>query len=326
VNRGVIQQWNVAYEQRLPGDIAAEIAYVGSATNGGYADLDVNYGEPGGGNTSRKYFAVAGNTGINDWAGRTKSRYKALQLALNRPFRNGLMLKGAYTVSQAKDMTTSGEDGWVGLSWNHPLKYDDNFDIAIFDRTHVAQLGVLYELPFFKNSEGALKNILGGWQINSIAAWYTGTPFGVTGTNTPMNCPSCGTIYINYNGDSSPTGTAGDATEQWYDKSLFSQPTGLGAEGFGNTGRSSFRRPSVWNVDLSLFKSFQVGSRTRAELRIEAANVFNHPNWGNPVNTFTANNFMQFIPGSADGGNSGSPNSTATPGPRRVQLGLRVEF
>ena len=58
---------------------------------------------------------------------RTKSRYKGLQLALNRPFRNGLMLKGAYTLSKAKDMTTSGEDGWVGLTWNHPLKYDDNF-------------------------------------------------------------------------------------------------------------------------------------------------------------------------------------------------------
>ena len=324
VDRGVIQQWNVAFEQRLPWDISAEIAYVGSATDGGYADLNINYGEPGGGNASRKYFAVAGTTTINDWAARTKSRYKGLQLALNRPFRNGLMLKGAYTLSQAKDMTTNGEDGWVGLTWNHPLKYDDNFDIAIFDRTHVAQLGFLYELPFFKNSEGALKNVLGGWQINGIGAWYTGRPFEVRGINTPLNCQGCGNIQINYSGDTKPTGSAGSPTETWYDTSLFSQPTGLGAEGFGNTGRSSFRMPSVWNVDLSLFKSFEVG-RSRAEIRIEAANVFNHPNWGNPVNTFTANNFMQFTPSNYDAGNTNLA-TTATPGPRRVQLGLRVEF
>ena len=96
---------------------------------------------------------MAGTTAINDWASRTKSRYKGLQIALNRPFRNGLMLKGAYTLSEAKNM--ADEDGWVGLTWNHPLKYDDNFALAGFDRTHVAQLGFLYELPFFKDSQRA---------------------------------------------------------------------------------------------------------------------------------------------------------------------------
>ena len=55
----------------------------------------------------------------------------------------------------------------------------------------------------------------------------------------------------------------------------------------------------MWNVDLSLFKSFQIG-RVRPEIRFEAANVFNHPNWSNPVTTYTANNFLQFTPGSAD--------------------------
>ena len=92
-----IQQWNVAYEHRLPCDIAAEVAYVGTRTDGGYADLNVNYGVPGGGNAARQYFAVAGTTAINDWAARTKSRYNGLQVALNRPFKNGLLLKGAYT-------------------------------------------------------------------------------------------------------------------------------------------------------------------------------------------------------------------------------------
>ena len=77
----IIQQWNVAYEHRLPGDISAEVAYVGTRTDGGYADLNINYGVPGGGNASRQYFAVAGTTAINDWAARTKSRYHGLQLS-----------------------------------------------------------------------------------------------------------------------------------------------------------------------------------------------------------------------------------------------------
>ena len=81
-----------------------------------------------------------------DWAGRTKSRYHALQVALNRPFRNGLLLKGAYTLSKAKNETD--DDGWAGLTWNYPAKLADNFALAGFDRTHVFQMGFVYELPF----------------------------------------------------------------------------------------------------------------------------------------------------------------------------------
>jgi hypothetical protein len=54
---------------------------------------------------------------------------------------------------------------------------------------------------------------------------------------------------------------------------IFSQPTGVGREGFGNSGRNLFRRPPVWNMDLSLFTSFQIG-QVRPEVRIEA---FNRP-------------------------------------------------
>ena len=79
VDRGRIQQMNFAVEQRLPGDISLEVALVHTRTDGGYADLNINYGEPGGGQAARKFFNVAGTTDILDWASRTKSRYKGLQ-------------------------------------------------------------------------------------------------------------------------------------------------------------------------------------------------------------------------------------------------------
>ncbi|MDO8835472.1 MAG: TonB-dependent receptor, partial [Vicinamibacterales bacterium] len=214
VDRGTVHQWNISFERRLPGDISAEIAYVGTATDGGYADLNQNVGVPGGGGAAAKYFAVAGTTAINDWASRTKSRYKGLQMALNRPFKNGLMLKGAYTWSQSKNM--ADEDGWTGLTWNYLPKYDDNFAIAGFDRTHVFQMGWVYELPFLKNRTDALGTILGGWQVNGVGSWYTGTPYAIGGTNNAMACQGCGAIYINVSGDPKPTGTAGSTTEAYY--------------------------------------------------------------------------------------------------------------
>lgn len=320
LDRARIQQWNIAFERKLPLDISVEVAYVGTRTDGGYADLNVNYGEPGLGNAARKYYASAGTTAINDWAARTKARYHGLQVAINRPFKQGFLLKGAYTLSRAQNMTD--EDGWVSLTFNHPMVFDKNFSYASYDRRHVLQMGFVYELPFLKDTTKPVGKILGGWQVNGISSYYTGTPFSIGGTNNTMNCASCGSIYINVAGDPQPTGSVGSMTEPWYDKSAFSQPTGLDRAGWGNTVKNQFRRPSVWNLDLSLFKGFRIG-RVRPELRIEAANVFNHTNWGAPVTGFTANNFMLFTPSST------TQTSTASgdiPGARRVQIGVRVAF
>lgn len=318
LDRAVIQQWNFAYEYKLPGDIIIETAYVGTRTDGGYADLNINYGEPGGGNAARKLFALAGTTTINDWGARTRSRYHSLQVGINRPFSQGLMLKGAYTLSKAKNM--ADEDGWTGLTWNHPLKFEDNFALAGFDRTHIFQMGFVYDLPFLRGNDDLIGRTLGGWQLNGIYAWYSGTPFSIGGTNNALNCQGCGSVFINVNGDPKTSGEVGSGTATtWYDKSLFSQPTGTTAAGFGTSARNQFRRPRVWNLDLSLFKRFRIGERFEPEFRMEAANIFNHTNWGAPNTSFTSANFLQFTPGSAE-------NGTNSPGPRRIQLGVRVQF
>jgi hypothetical protein len=320
VDRAVLQQANVAVEQRLPGDLALEVAYVHGRSDGGYADRDLNYGQPGGGNASRQYFAVAGTTGIVDWAGRTKRRYNALQVALNRPFRNGLLLKGAYTLSEAKNETD--DDGWAGLSWNHPDLLSKNFALSGEDRTHMFQMGFVYELPFAKQASGALAQIVKNWQVNGLLSAYSGTPFSIGGSNPALNCPGCGSVLINVQGDPSPSGTAGSSTEAWYDKAAFSQPTGVNVAGFGNSERNQFRRPSVWNVNLGIFRAFPVG-RFRPELRVDITNLFNHTNWGAPVTGFTDPRFMTFIPSAAHQSSTISGTGTTE---RQIQIGLRLEF
>jgi hypothetical protein len=192
VNRARLTQANVAVEHRFPGDIAVELAYVHSRSDGGYADRNINYGAPGGGQAARQYFSVAGTSDITEWASRTKRRYNALQVAINRPFKNGLLLKGAYTLSKAQNETD--EDGWVSLPWYTPEKLDDNFALASYDRTHNFQMGFLYDLPFAKNGKGALAAIVKNWQINGIFSAYSGTPFSVPGTNPALNCQGCSSI------------------------------------------------------------------------------------------------------------------------------------
>ena len=324
LDRATIQQMNIAIEQRLPVDLSLEIAFVHTRTDGGYADINRNFSEPGAGHPGRKLYAVAGTTDVWEWGSRTKSRYRGLQMALNRAFKNGLFLKGAYTLSRAQN--ESDEDGWAQLMYSHPLVLDKNFALAGFDRTHVLQMGFVYELPFARGSKSLLGHIVKDWQISGIGSAYSGVPFSVPGANPELNCPGCGTgtfILINVNGDPKPIGPAGSATEPWYDTSNFSQPTGLGRDGFGTSRRSQFRTPSVWNVDLGLFRSFPTG-RFRPELRIEAQNVFNHTNWGRPDITFTSPTFMTFTPAAAHQ----QVNAITATGTRErtIQVGLRFEF
>ena len=321
VDRAVLQQANVAVEHRFPGDIAVELAYVHGRSEGGYADRNLNYGVPGGGNASRQFFAVGGTSSVLDWGARAKRRYNALQVAINRPFKNGLLLKGAYTLSKAQNETD--DDGWVGLTWNNPELLDKNFALASYDRTHVFQMGFLYDLPFAQGSKSFLGRIVQNWQVNGILAAYSGTPFSIGGSNPALNCPSCGSVLIDVSGDPSPSGTAGSNSEPWYDKSLFSQPTGVNyTTAFGTSARNQFRRPSVWNVDFGVFRAFPVG-RLRPELRVSVTNLFNHTSWGTPVTGFTDPRFMLFNPSAAHEFNTTTGTGTVE---RQVQIGLRLEF
>ncbi|MGH9371148.1 MAG: TonB-dependent receptor domain-containing protein, partial [Vicinamibacterales bacterium] len=99
VKRGHTDSWNMFIERRLPGDLSVSAGYVGTRTDGGYATWNLNYAETGG-NSNRQLFEQAGTADVLHWAARTRSRYHSLQVAVDRPFKNGLMLKGAYTLSK----------------------------------------------------------------------------------------------------------------------------------------------------------------------------------------------------------------------------------
>jgi hypothetical protein len=302
VEGGRTHQYNVAFERQLPFDFYITTAYVGSRTDEGFADLNRNYSEPGGGNAGRIFFAQAGTADILDWAARTKRRYNAWQTSINRPFKGGLLLKGAYTWSKAMDETD--DDGWVGLSWNQPSQLNRNYAKAGFDRTHILQMGFLYDLPFAKGSTNPVGIVARDWQVNGVFSAYSGTPFTIAGDNTALNqCAGQQTIEqiaaIRRVGDPGPN-------DVYYDPASFKQP----GNKWGNTGRNFLRGPSIWNLDLGVFRRFPFG-RYNFEFRVQSTNVLNHSRWGNPVTGFTDLNFMKI----------------RTVGePRNVQVGLRFQF
>ena len=248
-------------------------------------------------------FAQAGTADILQWASFTKRRYNALQVAVNRPFKAGLLLKGAYTLSKA--MNETDDDGWTGLDWNQPSQLSRNYALAGYDRTHNFQMGFLYDLPFGKGSSNPVAMVVRDWQVNGVYSFYSGTPFTIGGDNTLLNQRG-GTQTIDLIAPLQRVGDPGP-NAPYYSPASFAQP----GNKWGNTGRNQFRGPSVWNLDMGLFRGFPVG-RYRVEFRATASNVLNHARWGNPNTDFTDPSFMTIRDVMEVRG--------------RVQLGLRFEF
>jgi hypothetical protein len=303
-DRSATQSWNAVVERRLPLDVAVSIGYVGTRTDGQYATRDLNYAESGG-NTQRQLFAQANTASINVFASSSKTRYHSLQLAVNRPYKAGLLLKGAYTLSKAEN---EGDDDGAGYPWPQPSQFHRNFALAGFDRTHMLQMGFVYELPFGRGQTGVVAAIIKDWQVNGIASWLSGTPFSIGGDNGLLQQQG-GMQTINVSGDPEPGFGEAGPDEQWYDPAAFSQP----GNAWGNSERNAFRGPGNYNLDFSVFRAVVFG-HYRMEFRAESQNILNHPQFGNPVTGFTDPNFMRIR------------SYTAARAPRTIQLGVRFVF
>jgi hypothetical protein len=325
VSRSRIHSWNIAVERRLRYDLSVDVAYVGTAKNGGFTDIDANASDiPGGGATSRPIYSIRGNQSLLLWGPTAKSRYHSLQVALNRPFKNGLLLKGAYTLSRAKNEVD--DDGWSQLMWSAPSLRDRNYTLAGYDRTHVFNMAFVYELPYKVSSaqNKVVGAILGDWQVNGIYSAVSGLPFTITANGAQLNMPG-NQATANLNGDYKVIGEHG--TDNFYfDPTPFTQP---GNGQLGNTGRNQFRGPGNWNLDFSIFRGFPIGSGgRRLEFRTEFFNLMNHPMWGVPVRDITNNNFGRTtVVGNDNAGlfNNGNTRDAGS-GERQIRFGLRFQF
>jgi hypothetical protein len=278
-------------------------------------NLDINAPQTiGGGNQSRPYASMGRFLSLDSFQSGLRTRYHSLQVAVNRPFTRGLLLKGAYTWSKAMNMA---DDDGVGVSFNSESQFDRNWALAGYDRTHNVHLAAVYQLPW-QSADGGHANvfraIVNDWQLNGTFAAFSGTPFTVTANGAVVNMPG-NTQTADLVGDVKHVGEIG-ASGYYYDPTAWAQPQGVR---FGNTGRNQFRGPGAVNLDASVFRSFPMGGARRLELRVEAANVTNTPKFVNPTSDVNSGNFMR-INGTFGTATSGAYFS------RTIRLGLRFAF
>jgi hypothetical protein len=315
INRGYVQSWNFTIERKLAAAMTGSVAYVGTQSTNMLGDRDINAAPLGAGNNGRPLFSQFGrNRDLQMWDGWMSSNYHGLQTSLRGNVAKDLFIQGAYTWSKAINMTD--ENGWVGVNWNWDPVIRRNRATAGYDRTHVFQMGFLYEAPFGKgkrflsNIGGPANMILGGWQLSGIYYAFSGTPFTVTADGARLNTPGslqtadqlAGFEYLYGKGPGQPYFTPG----------AFVNPTPAGgAIRFGTTGRNRFRGPGVAGIDANLLKNIRITEKVVLTFRAEAANLTNTPRFGNPGTN-------------VDGANFGIV--TTASGERQLRFGLRLAF
>jgi hypothetical protein len=86
----------------------------------------------------------------------------------------------------------------------------------------------------------------------------------------------------------------------------------------GTLGRNAIPGPAFVNTDFSVTKDTKITERLNLQFRTEMFDIFNHPNFGNPVLTATSKSFGQITSTRFPTGDFGSS--------RQVQFALLLQF
>ncbi len=272
------------------------------------------------------------------------SNYNALQVSLEKNPTHGLYFNLAYTWSHALDNGSGFESSGFGNSyditgtnWVPGFQYL-SYGNSEYDATQRFSAGYGYVIPLFRamKENRIVNEALGDWNITGITALQSGFPasIGETGTNNSLYCDTLFGSYNYYACPDTPETSSfhipllnpRSPSHLWFSPSYFSaEPVGT----FGNVGRGFMRGPGFNYTDLSLFKDLPLGRSDTSrilQLRLEAYNAFNHPNFAPPDgNLSTGAAFGTITSVQEPGQVTGNVNGDPQPG-RAVQIAGRIYF
>jgi len=330
-----VQNYNFNIQQQLASGIALQVGYVGSAGRKLFRYRDLNQ-SVGGGPLPYPNFVY-----INQFESTAISNYNSLQTIL-KVQTHGLTSTVNYTWSHSIDTASDGQD-FVPNATQPDNSYNVRNERANsnFDTRHRFTANFLYELP----SPKEYKALLGGWAVNGVLTLQTGQPVNVNylfegdfnGSDEYFGRPDVvGDPFAGRHSPDTFLNAAAFAVPCTWNASAGSCVPGT--QHFGNLGRNAFSGPPYKVLDFSLAKTTTLRENVRMQLRFDFFNIFNHPNFSNPL---LPNFGVDFLGGSlpdANGRGIGSIPITATPdvgsgnpylgggGPRNLQIAVRFTF
>jgi len=317
-------QWNASVEQSLGKSSALTISYVGA---NGRKLLEQNQVSAGSFNPNFGTIEFTKNGFTSD--------YNSLQIQFRRRLAQGLQALGSYTFAHGIDYGSQN----VSLPY---IRGNSDFDVR-----HNLSSALSYDFPSRFRSRLA-RAILSDWGMDDRFTVRSGFPVTLNGPS--FTDPATGNIlYAGLNlvpgqpiyiygaecvavyGSSCPGGRA-------INPSAFAPPAGCtpfgctGQVGAGDAPRNFVQGFGAWQMDLAVRRDFPIYERLKLQFRVEAFNIFNHPNFGtinssycSPAATGPTCTFGQAT--STLAGSLGGLNPLyQMGGPRSLQFALKLVF
>jgi hypothetical protein len=314
-----VQQWSLSVQRQLTTNTTFEVNYIGNKGTHLLMRRNIAQALPPDPNNITPVLARRPYpnfvTYINsDWSG--NSNYNSFNAKFERRSTD-LALTVVYTWAKSIDNKSAaagiGNDlaGWQGVLDNHNISLDRGR--SDFDVDHRLVSSFVYNLPIGRGKKiaadvnRAVDAVIGGWQVNGIATFQRGFPYGVYARDVGGLLDSQGTNRANLVGDPYP-GNFNQSISEWFNTAAFVQPA---AGMFGTSGRNILRAPGINNWDLSAMKNFSITEQMRVQFRFESFNAFNHTQWGVPSHDVNSKQYGQI---------------TSTRAARVNQLGLKILF
>ncbi len=303
-----VWQWTTTLERTLGRDVVLEGAWVGTL----------------GESLLRREIIVAPTptfVSLDFATGHGASQYNAFQLLMRRRSAGPFFWTIGYTFSKSLD--NGSRDGEATLPENRSLDWGR----SSFDARHALSAAVTWSPRWLR-----------GWAVDGILRARSGMPIDVNGG---LGAQGSGSFVL-----LRPDLQYGQ--EIWLPDANAPGGRRLNPAAFaatdgsrqGTLGRNVINGFAFSQLDLSAARTFRL-SRSVMELRLDAFNVMNHPNFANPQETILVStpNFGQSLSLLNGGLTSdlfgldalGSPNKGLSPvlqigGPRALQLSLRLRF
>ncbi|WP_263365250.1 TonB-dependent receptor [Edaphobacter bradus] len=259
--------------------------------------------------------------GLTNYSNNFDSHYNAAQVTVTKQFTKGLSLNANY----AWQRSTSWQNNFS--TWDKRAAKGRN---SLLRQQQIIVYG-LYELPFGRNKPigGDVRPwanyLIGGWQLSPVLNYSSGLPFTLGYGECANAVPSSAPCYVNGRPSDFHNRIRGypGAGLTYYDaQTLGTTFTAPGLDQIGTVGRNSVFGPHFFNTDLAVMKNFPVKEYVTLQFRMDAYNVFNHINFGNPGGSGANSNANIEQAGTISGG----PGINGSSNPRQIQLVFRVQF
>jgi len=311
-----VQSYNLNIQQEITPSTAVMLGYFGS--KGTHLRQQINLNQPFYTNTttgaqSRPFPTIAANspitpgaalgTNLTDRVSNGNSNYNALWATATRRMTRNLQFSANYTWSKSLDYASQTGSA----APENSLNVRGDYGLSDFDARNRFVFSGLYELPFTGN------RLVEGWRLSGVLSLQSGSPItllnglsSTTFTGVSTNRPDqIGPVTIVNRIITDPSNSQVGLIQWLAPNSVCDPRAGACAAGtsyalpvtsvngvnifhFGNMRRNSVPGPDFKNLDLALAKTTRITERLRLELRAEAFDLANHPNFGFGGSTRTA--------------------------------------